>query len=573
MPARSDGKILTVKSLSGNEILNGWRLTTVLLVLFAVGCGSNEDEIAAKLRRQKRIAKSELTIEPSDVFATTWRGRENVTILDGVHVIGSIYPSVSVVVETDQGVLLFDTNYEEDGRDFRDAMIELNVPIEDTKEIFITHAHFDRLWGINSIRKTADVSVSVGKADCAAIRDFDIEKLHVLNANSEYRSGMIKVDRELEGGETFDFGDTTVEVLSAPGHTPGSVCYLVTKGGKRILIAGDAIGSLKFGPELLPIQLATKYGGDASAFLDTIDMLMKMEPPDMLITGRPSLMTSEQPFAFEGDWAAFLSPARQSVATTLERQQRDGRDSLDGQPKQLEDGLYYLGTLQMVAVYAIKSGDELVVINAPGGEAFSTFVEDRLRGLGIERRPDAVWLTSMDPETISGLASFDPMPGVVAPNGSRRQLSAMGVVRPTVVDESFDQSLLKGLDVTARPIADRQHAGATYSLSLASKRVLLTPPVPRVVSFYRIALETGTVRRGEIFDAERTLSGLIWEKEPRDAYSGALDQLSNETPDIWLPAYPSATQSANLYDDDWDRVIADNRRVVKKMRQMREGDF
>ena len=230
------------------------------------------------------------------------------TIQNGVHVIGSIYPSLTVVVETTEGVLLFDAPYEEGGQEFKDSLIELGVPFEGVKEVFITHAHFDRLWGINKIREFGDVTVSVGKEDCEAIRSFDSEKLHVLDTDTEYRSGTIVVDRELRGGERFEFGDTTVDVIACPGHTPGSVCYLVTKDGKRILVAGDVIGSFKYGPEIFPVMLSPRFGGDADAYLKTVESLMAMEPPDILLTGHPSLMTTRQSFAIEGQWQSFLQP-------------------------------------------------------------------------------------------------------------------------------------------------------------------------------------------------------------------------------------------------------------------------
>ncbi|MEL6107262.1 MAG: MBL fold metallo-hydrolase [Planctomycetota bacterium] len=556
--------------------MNAWRLTPLILCFIAVGCGNNDEEIAAKLRQKSRVRKSETTSEADRVYATSWRGKENVTVQEGVHVIGSIYPSLSVVVETEQGVLLFDTCYEEDGRDYRDALLGLNVLSKRIKEVFITHAHFERLWGINRIRAVADVMVSAGKADCQAIRTLDSKKIHVLNADTEYKGGPIVVDRELEGGERFDFGDTTVEVIAAPGHTEGSVCYLVSKGGKRILIAGDVIGSLKFGPETFPVELSPRYGGDAASFLQTIEELMALDPPDVLLTGRPSLMTGAQPFAFDGDWREFLAPTRDQLKRIVQRQKRDGRDSLDETPKVLEEGLMYLGTLRSVAVYAIQTAHQLVVINAPGGETCSTFVADGLKQLGIDQaHPDAIWLTSADPETSSGLTSFDPMPLVVAPEAAKQELKLMGVIRPTLIgDAALENPLLGGaMKVEAIPLEDRQFSGVAYALRTAGKRVLLSPPIPRKVYLYRTDIRDGSEEREELYNPRRKLSGSIWEKPARNAYERALDTIADQTPDIWLPAFPVGTQSANLYDNDWQNIITNNRKLVKEMRQLREGKF
>jgi hypothetical protein len=41
-------------------------------------------------------------------------------------------------------------------------------------------------------------------------------------------------------------------------------------------------------------------------------------------------------------------------------------------------------------------------------------------------------------------------------------------------------------------------------------------------------------------------------------YVNSLVRLRERTPDLWLPAAPTDGQNANLYDDEWERVIIDN---------------
>lgn len=49
------------------------------------------------------------------------------------------------------------------------------------------------------------------------------------------------VDRALTGGEILTVGDLEVEVLHVPGHTPGSLCYLVRGERRRYLVSGDTL--------------------------------------------------------------------------------------------------------------------------------------------------------------------------------------------------------------------------------------------------------------------------------------------------------------------------------------------
>ena len=49
------------------------------------------------------------------------------------------------------------------------------------------------------------------------------------------------VDRELRDGERIDLGDVEVEVIHLPGHTEGSVLYLVEGADRPHLFSGDTL--------------------------------------------------------------------------------------------------------------------------------------------------------------------------------------------------------------------------------------------------------------------------------------------------------------------------------------------
>ncbi|MEX1179124.1 MAG: MBL fold metallo-hydrolase [Nitriliruptor sp.] len=49
------------------------------------------------------------------------------------------------------------------------------------------------------------------------------------------------VDRQLHGGETLRVGELEVEVIHLPGHTEGSLLYLVSGGERPHLISGDTL--------------------------------------------------------------------------------------------------------------------------------------------------------------------------------------------------------------------------------------------------------------------------------------------------------------------------------------------
>lgn len=53
--------------------------------------------------------------------------------------------------------------------------------------------------------------------------------------------------RDLKEGDTFDLGDVTIETFACPGHTLGSMIFLIReKDGDRYLLTGDACNTFTF---------------------------------------------------------------------------------------------------------------------------------------------------------------------------------------------------------------------------------------------------------------------------------------------------------------------------------------
>ena len=51
----------------------------------------------------------------------------------------------------------------------------------------------------------------------------------------------VRVDATVSAGQTITWGPATIRVISTPGHTDGSVSYLVEVDGRRVAFSGDAI--------------------------------------------------------------------------------------------------------------------------------------------------------------------------------------------------------------------------------------------------------------------------------------------------------------------------------------------
>lgn len=128
--------------------------------------------------------------------------------------------------------------------------------------ILLTHAHFDHIMSLEALRDATGAPVY--------IHGYDAEAL--VNPELSYMSQFAGIDTPcrpaehiIDEGDKIEIGETIIEVLHTPGHTPGSVIYKID----RVLLTGDTLFAGSIGR-------CDLYGGDELAMSDTLGRIKRL---------------------------------------------------------------------------------------------------------------------------------------------------------------------------------------------------------------------------------------------------------------------------------------------------------
>jgi glyoxylase-like metal-dependent hydrolase (beta-lactamase superfamily II) len=111
---------------------------------------------------------------------------------------------------------------------------------DDLASVLLTHGHWDHSGGAAALGGVHGAPVLLHDGDAAAVRAGDpVRTTAALLYDQPFPP--FAPDGGVADGDRFETGIATVEAHHTPGHTPGSVCYVVALAGHRVLIAGDTL--------------------------------------------------------------------------------------------------------------------------------------------------------------------------------------------------------------------------------------------------------------------------------------------------------------------------------------------
>lgn len=153
------------------------------------------------------------------------------------------------------------------------------------KYVLNTHGHPDHVGGVANILEKTGVPFLMHQADAYLLKGFEHDPIRVYLLHAKTPPAP---DRFFQDNEIISVGKLEFKVLHTPGHTPGSVCFLVEK----VLFSGDTLFANSIGRSDLP-------GGNHEQLLASIrNRLLPLDDDVKIYSGHGHVTTigSERQF-------------------------------------------------------------------------------------------------------------------------------------------------------------------------------------------------------------------------------------------------------------------------------------
>lgn len=188
-------------------------------------------------------------------------------------VLGSYQENAYIIInEETREAIIIDPG--DEGKSLVSYIKGLNVKLQ---YILLTHGHLDHVGAVDDLREEFNIPAYISEADMKYI-----ERRKVAFGQ------MKRADFFLKEGDSLSFGNMPVKIFETPGHSKGSLCFLID----NVLYVGDVLFQGSIGRTDLP-------GGEFNELISSIkDKLMKLPGNTRVMPGHGPETTLSQEKSF-----------------------------------------------------------------------------------------------------------------------------------------------------------------------------------------------------------------------------------------------------------------------------------
>ena len=209
-----------------------------------------------------------------------WRySAEPFRILGNLYYVGNLRVCMHLI-DTGDGLILIDTGHPHTSFMLFHSIWQLGFRPSDVKYIIFSHGHFDHVGGAGPFVELYHTKTFLGAAD-----------VQVMKEQGEGRTctpfEAVTPDQLLYDGDTVELGNTEIQFVSVPGHSPGSMAmFWDIHDGEHTYRAG-AFGGI--GLLTLSAKALEEFGLPLSLQQDFANSLQKVknEPVDVVVGNHP----------------------------------------------------------------------------------------------------------------------------------------------------------------------------------------------------------------------------------------------------------------------------------------------
>ena len=275
------------------------------------------DDLTKKLEEDRK----RFYTTPSIVYCEPFR------IINNLYYVGDKRVCAHLI-DTGQGLILFDAGYQHTIHLLIQSIWSLGFNPADIKYLILSHGHYDHFGACNEFRALYGCKTFMSKADCQMLREHPEAGLLDMNPNPYAKLPVI--DHEFEDGETIELGNTSIECILSPGHSPGTTSFFFDIKEEAKVYKVGYFGGVGF--LTLYIDFLKKYGLPLELreqFADTLENL-KGKEVDIVLGNHPAqnatlekrqLMIENpdiNPFIDPQEWDAYLKKLSQQYCAFLQ---------------------------------------------------------------------------------------------------------------------------------------------------------------------------------------------------------------------------------------------------------------
>ncbi|MEZ4316701.1 MAG: MBL fold metallo-hydrolase [Myxococcota bacterium] len=121
-------------------------------------------------------------------------------------------------------------------------------PAPDIRMILLTHGHLDHAGALTMLQAEWDVPTYLPRAEKPLFDTLPMQGRMFGMPSLDRPCG--RIDHWLDDGASVQLGETTLRVLSTPGHTPGQCCYFTDED----ILVGDTLFAGSIGRTDFPLS-------------------------------------------------------------------------------------------------------------------------------------------------------------------------------------------------------------------------------------------------------------------------------------------------------------------------------